>query len=177
MDDPLSMWHPRLCDEWRFGGYLHEVMRNKELAKQTAAALGAVAIEKKKGGATHNALSQHERRLRRNRSTSRDSRWTGDTRCGGRRGAAQGDRGPRTARIESCLSTAGEKLTEVDSRDNPKGSGRQSYRPASLLLEHSQRAIVLPNAAGAFVTGMEDRAAGRLEEPPWGGRGSYPRVD
>jgi len=40
VDDPLSMWHPRLCDEWRFGGYLHEVMRNKELAKQTAAALG-----------------------------------------------------------------------------------------------------------------------------------------
>ena len=48
VDDPLSMWHPRLCDECRFGGYLHEVMRNKELAKQTAAALGAGAIEKKK---------------------------------------------------------------------------------------------------------------------------------
>ena len=58
-----------------------------------------------------------------------------------------------------------------------EAASNRTGRPASLLLEHSQRAIVLPNAAWAFVTGMEDRAAGRLEEPPWGGCGSYLRVD
>ena len=50
-----------------------------------------------------------------------------------------------------------------------EAASNRTGRPASLLLEHSRRAIVLPNAAWAFMTGMEDRAAGRLEEPPWGG--------
>ena len=72
----------------------------------------------------------------------------------------------------------GEKLTEVESRDNPEK--RPAIVPAGRLLCCSStldEQIVLPNAAWAFVTGMEDRAAGRLEEPPWGGRGSYLRVD